>query len=172
MCIGSPGRPTRCSPSSFLFVCLPYQAEKKTSYLLYVCCRRPELTPFLNSMHNHIFTQAFMDTHTLSYTHWEKHVKWTEENLSRPTGTRCPKLLRLMFCVDLHWKWMRNNGKVRYPVRKHHCSCLMSAMVTNKGDRSGDIIFKGSSVVGVYWAAAFTISLKTEVLNELLSDLK
>lgn len=169
MCISSPGRPTRCSPSSLLFVCLPCQAEKK---LATYCMSAAEalsspsssIVCTTASLHKHSWT------HTFSHTRWEKHVRWTEENLSRPTGTRCLKLLRLMFCVDLHWKWMRKNGKVWYPVRKHHCSCLMSAMVTNKG--SDDITFKGSSVVVVYWAAAVTISLKTQVLNGLLSDRK
>ncbi len=60
--------PRTALPSSLLSVCLPCQAEK--THLLYVCCKSPQLTLFLNSMHthNHIYTQACMDTHTLAYT--------------------------------------------------------------------------------------------------------
>lgn len=55
-------------------------------------------TPTLTSIHRHA------STHRLTYTLVQRNTtRWTGENLSSPTRTRCLNLLRLMFCVDLQW---------------------------------------------------------------------
>lgn len=68
MCIS---RPARCS-SIIPALCLPVlpgrkkQKTKKTTHPLYACCKSPQFTLYRNHMHthNHICSQACVDTHS------------------------------------------------------------------------------------------------------------
>lgn len=121
--------PHTALPSSLFSVCLPCQAEKKN--LLYVCCKNPQLTLYPNSMHthNHIDTQARMDTHS-AYTLADRNTSgepvkiWVAQQVSESTQ------------IDvLCWPWVimdGNNWKGWYQGRKHCCrssvfvrTCLM-----------------------------------------------
>lgn len=91
--------PCAALPSSLLSVCLPCQAEKP----IYCMSAAEALSSPSSSIVCTPTTTLIHNTLSHIHTRWQKHVRWTGENLSRPTGTRCLNLLRLMFCVDLQW---------------------------------------------------------------------
>lgn len=70
MCFSSLAGPTRCSPI-IPPLCLPDLPGRKKTYLLYVCCKSPQLTLSFTSMHthNHIYTEPCVVTHTCTHTY-------------------------------------------------------------------------------------------------------
>lgn len=106
-------------------------ARQKKKNLLYVCCKNPQLTLYPNSMHahNHIDTQARMDTNS-AYTLADRNTSgepvkiWVTQQV--PESTQIDVLC---------WPWVimdGNNWKGWYQGRKHCCrssvfvrTCLM-----------------------------------------------
>lgn len=114
-------------PSSPLSVWVPCHAEKKRNGCL---LQKPmAYTLFQSYAHYHIYTQGCVDTHTrtppLDAAACSGHVRWTGANLSHLTWTTCLNLLKLMFCVDLHWQLMILKKKAWYPALKHLSNPLM-----------------------------------------------